>query len=348
MYPLARMLYKNSRAPTSFRRSLSGGMQEFFIHEVTPRDGLQNEKAVLTVDQKLNLIEGLVKSNPASIEVCSFVREDRVPAMAGSAELVQQLSNAGWATDAKARGMHFAALVPNQKGFEAFHNVASPILDTVVVLTSCTESHSKANVGMGLATALKTTCDIIKDAKAEGYRVLAFASLAFGCPFEGNVDPIVVRDIVNAYSELDVDRIVLADTQGKAKPDQVDVLLSPEVLKPSIGRDRIGMHMHNTNGLAHANVLQGVRNGIKHFDSSIGGCGGCNFLPGAQGNISTQSLLKTIEEEMLVHTKEGSRLLHGMDHAEIHKVHVQLESALGNPLPFEYEKGVLEVFDVIQ
>ena len=173
--------------------------QEFFIHEVTPRDGLQNESAVLDVDQKLQLIQGLVQTNPSSIEVCSFVREDRVPAMKGSQELVRRMNEEQWALDAKRAGMNFAALVPNHRGFDTFQNTAGDILDTVVVLTSCTDSHSKANVGLPLAEALDTSCGIIRNALAAGFRVVAFVSLAFGCPFEGAVDPKVVKDIVEAY-----------------------------------------------------------------------------------------------------------------------------------------------------
>ena len=319
--------------------------QEFFIHEVTPRDGLQNESAVLDVDQKLQLIQGLVQTNPGSIEVCSFVREDRVPAMKGSQELVRRMNEEQWALDAKRAGMNFAALVPNHRGFDTFQNTAGDILDTVVVLTSCTDSHSKANVGLPLAEALDTSCGIIRNALAAGFRVVAFVSLAFGCPFEGAVDPKVVKDIVEAYNEQSVSRIVLADTQGVGKPWQVEELLGPEIICPSISRDKIGMHMHDTHRMAHVNIFAGMRAGIRHFDSATGGCGGCNFAPGALGNIATQKLLRAIEEEHVVESRDDAIRLHGMDHVALKKVHEYLEVNLGSKLPFEYDVGVLEMFD---
>lgn len=154
------------------------------IHEVTPRDGLQNEKVILSTQDKVKLVERLVKAKPASIELCSFVRPDLVPVMADAKELCAQLNDTDWATQARQEGMHFAALIPNLRGYEAFVKYEG-ILDTVVCLVSCTESHSKANVNRSMKEALKNTCDLIKAAKKDNFRVQAYASLAFGCPFEG-------------------------------------------------------------------------------------------------------------------------------------------------------------------
>ncbi len=305
--------------------------QNIFVHEVTPRDGLQNEDSVLNVNEKLQVVKHLVRANPASIEVCSFVREDRVPAMRGSAELVQQLSQDETVINAKKSGMNFAALVPNLKGFESFLNAneqSNRLLDTVVVLTSSTESHSKANVGMGLSKALDVTCQIIKNARSENLRVYAFASLAFGCPFEGTVDPNVVKDIIDAYSEMDCTRIVLADTQGVGKPEQVEELINL-IDDKKVPRNKIGMHMHDTHQMAHLNINEGLKFGIQHFDSATGGCGGCNFAPGALGNISTQKLLNAIE----IHDNICN---HGMNHKEIYETQIYLEECLKKKLPFKY------------
>lgn len=302
-----------------------------FIHEVTPRDGLQNENSTLNLDEKVQLVKNIVNTNPASIEVCSFVREDRVPAMKNSTELVERLSEDDKVMQAKTSGMNFAALVPNLRGFETFLNTnerSHGFLDTVVVLTSSTESHSKANVGMSLSNALAVTCKIIENACAENLRVYAFASLAFGCPFEGKVDPNVVKDIVHAYSEMDCTRIVLADTQGVGHPEQVRELVN--LIDEIAPREKIGMHMHDTHQKAHLNIVEGLKLGIQHFDSATGGCGGCNFAPGALGNISTQKLLYTIE------TCTGEKYKHGMDHNAIREAQEHLEHCLEKQLPFKY------------
>ena len=331
-------IWKKNFITTTSKINNNHHQQNIFIHEVTPRDGLQNEKqAILNVDQKIQVVKHLVDTNPSSIEVCSFVREDRVPAMKGSAELVERLSQDDTIIQAKKNGMNFAALVPNLKGFETFlnaNNQSNNLLDTAVVLTSSTESHSKANVGMGLSKALDVTCQIIKNAREENLRVYAFASLAFGCPFEGKVDPNVVKDIVDAYSEMDCTRIVLADTQGVGKPGQVGELINL-IDENKVPRDKIGMHMHDTHQMAHLNIIEGLKYGIQHFDSATGGCGGCNFAPGALGNISTQKLLNTIE--MYDDDDDGKKKYnHGMDHDALYQTQIYLESCLGKDLPFKY------------
>ena len=329
---------KNFITTTSKINNNHQQQQNIFIHEVTPRDGLQNEQAILNVDQKLQVVKHLVDTNPSSIEVCSFVREDRVPAMKGSAELVERLSQDDTIIQAKKNGMNFAALVPNLKGFETFlnaNNQSNNLLDTAVVLTSSTESHSKANVGMGLSKALDVTCQIIKNAREENLRVYAFASLAFGCPFEGKVDPNVVKDIVDAYSEMDCTRIVLADTQGVGKPGQVGELINL-IDENKVPRDKIGMHMHDTHQMAHLNIIEGLKYGIQHFDSATGGCGGCNFAPGALGNISTQKLLNTIEMYDDDDDDGKKKYNHGMDHDALYQTQIYLESCLAKDLPFKY------------
>lgn len=196
---------------------------QLFVHDVTPRDGIQNEETVLGVAQKLELVERLVACGPSSVEVCSFVREDLVPAMAGAADLCGALRTAPFAVDARARGMGFAALVPNARGYEGLlracenpdgDGIGGSPINTVVCLVSCTEAHSKANTRMSVAQALDATLPVIRAAKEEGFRVRAYASMAFDCPFEGIVDQQQVVDISSRFADAGADVVVLADTLG--------------------------------------------------------------------------------------------------------------------------------------
>ena len=291
--------------------------------------GLQNEAKILTLQQKLELVEKLVAAEPASIELASFVRPDLVPAMEHGAELCLMLNDTEWALEAKARGMHFAALVPNLRGY---HNLVQArdgrgddaILDTVVTLVSCSDAHSMANVNRPLEEALDQTLCIIDQAKADGLRVQAYASLAFGCPFEGAVDPAVVQQVVKAYAEHGADVVILADTLGCGLPAQVTELVS--AAKDAIPVERLGLHMHDSHGLAARNIEAGAAAGVRRFDAAVGGCGGCNFVPDAKGNISTQAVLGALE---------SLSIPHAMDTSAVEDCHAYLESVLERRLELD-------------
>ena len=322
------------------------------IHEVTPRDGLQNEKRALKLDQKVNLVKNLVEADFKSIELCSFVREDLVPQMAGSLELCTHLAGTDWIAEAKqlhttaSSVVSFSALVPNLRGFETLCKVNDvngqqgfQLLDTVCILTSCTESHSKANVNMTMSEALLRNETIVAAAKDKGVAVRAYASLAFGCPFEGDVDPKAVDEIVSAYLDWDVEFLVLADTFGHATPQTVkkllDYLASNSLKKLAKTKSEVGkllgFHMHDANGLAAENIKLGIEDyGVRNFDAAIGGCGGCSFIEGAEGNIATEKLVS------LLNTLNIS---HGLDEHLISKANHDLEKALKRKLKHSIEKG---------
>lgn len=311
------------------RRAIAAPARRFssaLIHEVTPRDGLQNEKAILSLDQKLGLVRRLVESQPDSIELTSFVRADIIPAMADSTDLCLALNDADWALEAKAKGMHFAGLVPNVKGYEQLLKArggrgGDAVLDTVVCIVSCSDSHSRANVRRPFTEALEATCTIIDRAKEEGLRVQAYASLAFGCPLEGDVDPDVVQGVVEKYAAHGADTIVLADTLGAGTPEQTTHLVS--AAKRVVPVERLALHMHDTRGNAQANVAAAAELGVRRFDCATGGCGGCNFVPGAKGNISTQATLAVLE---------AMGIAHGMDWERLGDAHAFLEAAVGREL----------------
>ena len=214
------------------------------LHDVTPRDGLQNEEAILTTESKLALIEKLLAANPTSVEVTSFVRADLIPALADASELCKRLADAEWAARARAEGVRFAGLVPNMRGYETLREHRDA-LDTVCVLTSSTDSHSKANVNRTIAEALEATCAVITQARSEGFTVQAYVSMCFGCPFEGEVDPAVVQDIVQAYAEVDADMIVICDTLGIGYPEQADVLLG-NAIESGVPVETLALHIHDT------------------------------------------------------------------------------------------------------
>ena len=211
------------------------------VHEVAPRDGLQNEKAILPTEKKLALLRRLVATSPASIEVSSFVRADLIPALADADELCERLWDQPWAQRARDDGMAFAGLVLNKRGFERFHRSQ---LDTATVVVACSESFSKRNANRSVADALALACEMIEDGRKEGLRMRGYTSVTFGCPFDGDVDPARVHDAIVAMGEAGADAVVLGDTTGVGRPDQVRSILEDalRVLPP----ERLGLHMHDT------------------------------------------------------------------------------------------------------
>lgn len=273
------------------------------MHEVAPRDGLQNETAVLPTDTKLALLRDLVAAAPKSIEVTSFVRADVMPALADADELCARMWEEPWAVEARAAGMRFAGLVMNERGFERFGRSG---LDTATVLISCTDQASKANSNRTFDEALKLTSRLIEVGNAEGYTMRGYASMAFGCPFEGETDPGRVDAAVAAMAEAGAADILLADTIGVGYPHQVRTLGSAAL--KHVPPERLGLHMHDTYGRAAENCAEGVAMGMVHMDAAVGGCGGCPFAPGAAGNLATETLLATLDASGVDHGVDAERL----------------------------------------
>mmetsp|Transcript_10802 Transcript_10802/g.17548 ORF Transcript_10802/g.17548 Transcript_10802/m.17548 type:complete len:337 (-) Transcript_10802:194-1204(-) len=306
------------------------------VHEVAPRDGLQNEKAALSLEDKIELCRLLASSSPSSIELTSFVRPDRVPNLKDAKELCAALADQEWYHTARSRGMPFAALVPNMRGLDnlltaresSSGNDGCP--DTCVLITSCTDSHSKANVGRPIKEALEATMKVLEVARKEGLGVRAYCSMAFGCPFEGEVDPAVVVDISRAYAEGGAHVLGIADTLGCATPAQTRLLVNDimDALKAVENAPKISLHMHDTNGRARDNCIEGMKIGVREFDAAVGGCGGCNFAPGAKGNLSTQGLLYAIDQ---------AGCEHSVLEDELAVAHGFLEDKLQRPLDQSYE-----------
>ncbi len=245
------------------------------IHEVVLRDGIQNEKRIVPTEEKLRLIGDLVACGIRRIEVSSFVNPKLVPQMADAEEL--------WERIVRRRGVLYSALILSGGGLERAIRCRVP---HVGIFVSASETHSRKNSNKSVSAALKEAVRLIGRAQDAGMKVRAGVMNAFGCAYEGAVPLGKVLRIVRAYTRTGPDEICLADSSGMANPPQVEkVLLRVRV---EAGLPALSLHLHNTRGLGLANVYAALRQGVSIFDTSLGGLGGCPFIPGARGNIATE------------------------------------------------------------
>jgi isopropylmalate/homocitrate/citramalate synthase len=244
--------------------------------DVGPRDGLQNEPDVLAPDVRAELVNRLAAAGLPRIEAASFVRDDRVPQMAGAEEVVARIDDR--------EGTEFAGLVLNMKGYERLRQTK---LGRVNCTLAATESFNQRNGNMSLDQALTQAMAIVGVSELP---TTATISVAFGCPFEGHVDPGHVAELC---AQLEADEIVLADTIGVATPTQVERLVE----RVLTGTRDVGVHLHNTRNTGYANALAALEAGATVLDASVGGLGGCPYAPKATGNIATEDLVYLLEGE---------------------------------------------------
>ena len=257
------------------------------LFEVGPRDGLQNERNPLSLEVKLAYIEALLASGMRDVEVGAFVREDRIPQMAHSHQIFSKLAQKGYT---KKRGLTLWALCPNEKGLD---RAIEADCRAIGVFTGATDSFTNRNIGMSVKESLKVFERITERAHKEKMRVRGYLSVCWGCPFEGKVKASKVVKLARNLLDLGVEQVSLGDTIGVATPREVvDLLLQ---LKPEITRDEIAGHFHDTRGTALPNCLAAVGFGVRTLDSSSGGLGGCNYAPGASGNVATEDLVYMLE-----------------------------------------------------
>jgi hydroxymethylglutaryl-CoA lyase len=257
--------------------------ENVIINDVGPRDGLQNQQKILTPEQRVELVEALMKAGVRNIEVGSFVSPKAVPAMAGADQLFAALP-----VDA---GMNYTALIPNMKGYELATQAGARSVSMVLYGS---EGMAQKNVNMGKQQAEEVTADILKRAHTDGIRVTATIAVAYECPFDGPVDPAETAQIADRFLQLGADEICIADTIGAANPRQVRDLTSR--LVDAHGGERLSCHFHDTRAMGLANVFAGIESGIRKFDASIGGLGGCPFAPGASGNVATEDVVMMLEQ----------------------------------------------------
>ena len=240
------------------------------ICEVGPRDGLQNERDVLSPETRAELVNKLAAAGLPVVEAVSFVSAERVPQMAGAEEVVDGIE--------RRDGTVYAGLALNEKGYDRLREAA---LDEVRFALGATESFSKRNANASVGEAAAAAEQVLARAREDGVRSTVTISVAFGCPFEGRVDPAKVVELASRLSAAD--EVVLADTIGVATPKQVRGLIEESGAR--------GFHGHNTRNTGFANAYAALEGGATTLDSSIGGLGGCPFAPKATGNIATEDLV---------------------------------------------------------
>lgn len=259
-------------------------MPREFVHlqEVGPRDGLQNEQIPLTPEIRASLVNRLVACGISRIQIGSFVNPRRVPQMLGT--------NLVWHLIKKTPSVRFSVLVLNEKGLEAALKERIPHIEVYV---SASETHSIKNTGFTVDEALLKAVKIIDTAIEAGLTVTAGVMCAFGCFYEGRVAHKAVIRLVNAFERYSPTEICLADTTGMGEPQQLTELLKQ--VATNVGIQRIALHLHHTHGRGYDNLKAALAMGVRNFDTSLGGMGGCPFIPGAAGNIATERSVPIIE-----------------------------------------------------
>jgi len=252
------------------------------INDVGPRDGLQNQPRILAVAQRLALIRSLRDAGMQHIQVAAFVSPKAVPAMAGAAEIM-----AGLPADDAA----YSVLVPNMKGYELALAAGARQVEMVVYGS---DGMAQANVRMNRFEADAVAAAILDRAAADGLAVTITMSVAFECPFEGRVTPDRAMQSAARFLGAGAQEFIVADTIGAATPDRVRALAEALLAEHAAGQ--LGCHFHDTRALGLANVYAALDAGIRRFDASIGGLGGCPFAPGASGNVATEDVVMLLEQ----------------------------------------------------
>ncbi|TCT04816.1 hydroxymethylglutaryl-CoA lyase [Paralcaligenes ureilyticus] len=287
-------------------------MDQLYITDVALRDGLQNQQIMVATSAKLELIKLLVASGVQSLEATSFVSPKHVPQMADASAIISQLN-------IDLPNLRASVLVPNMKGLE--RACAAGVKEIAVVLAA-TEIMNQKNINMSLETATKMSEQTLRAAKSAGLRTRAYIAVAFDCPFEGPTSPATVLRLSAKMHTAGADEIIIADTIGSASPCEVKKLLSAVVQTVPIARTSV--HFHDTRGMGLANAWAALEIGIRRFDASTGGIGGCPFAPGAAGNLATEDLV-LMARQCGLHTNINLLgLLAAIDYAE-----KQLQRTLG-------------------
>lgn len=256
--------------------------QRVNLVDVGPRDGLQNEKQMISADIKVELVDRLTDAGFASIEVTSYVSPKWVPQMSDAAEVMSRIR--------RRPGVTYSVLVPNMKGLGDEHSgalAAKP--DEVVVFGAASEAFSQKNINCSIAESIERFRPVVATAREHGIRVRGSISCALGCPYQGEVEPAAVEYVARLMKEIGVQHVGVADTIGVGTPEKtrraIDAALRVYDLADVSG------HFHDTYGMATANVYACLEMGISTFDSSIAGLGGCPYAKGATGNVATEDVL---------------------------------------------------------
>ena len=259
-----------------------------YVNDVAVRDGFQIEKSFVPTSTKVELINQLSRTGLHKIEATSFVSPKAVPALADALEVLAGID--------RVPGVIYVALVPNLRGVQ---NAASAPrkADELNAVVSASETHNRANINRTHEQSLAELPAMVRVAREAGMKITMSLSTTFGCPFEGRVHEDVVFDFVERFRDLGFDGISLADTTGMANPRQVRELTAQVLARfPPPDETYYTLHFHNTRGMGLANVVAGIEAGVRSFDGSLSGLGGCPFAPGATGNICTEDMVNMLQD----------------------------------------------------
>src|SRR5579863_4073110 len=279
------------------------------IVEVGPRDGLQNEKAQVTVDARVAFIESLLAAGLHTIEVGAFVSPKAIPQMVGSDEVLRRVSRQG--------GGEFHVLVPNEKGYEAARAAGAKV---IAVFGSASEGFSRANINCSVAESIERFKPVIARARADGLKVRGYISCVLGCPYDGEVKPKAVVDVAKVLWDLGCYEVSLGDTIGVGTPTKARELL--RAVAGHVPLAHLAMHFHDTYGQALANLYAGIEEGARVIDSAAGGLGGCPYAPGATGNVATEDV---------VYMLEGLGVTTGVDMTKLVEATNDISKLIGRP-----------------
>ena len=291
------------------------------LYEVSPRDGLQNEAASVPLAGKLRLIDALIASGLRRVEITSFVSPKWIPQLADADDLAEAVL--------AHRGIEvtYSALCPNARGLERAKAVG---IEEIAVFLSASETHNKKNVNKTIDETLAAFVDTVAPAREAGMRVRGYVSTVWGCPYEGPVSPEKSIAIAKKLYAMGCYQISFGDTIGAGTPK-----LTREIVMRALGElpnEAVALHMHDTRGTALANILIGLELGVRHFDASVGGMGGCPYAPGAAGNVATEDL---------VYMLHGMGVATGVDLERLVESARVAESLVGRPLPGKVHKAGL-------
>lgn len=301
--------------------------EKIYITDVGPRDGLQNQAKILTLAERVELIHALIAANIPAIEIGSFVSPKAVPAMAATAEVAAALTAADTV---------ISALVANYKGYELAKAAGVKVINLPIAASN---TMNENNIAKNNDQAVTMAVDIIAAGKKAGIDSVPYVVTAWECPFEGLVDEKVVIDIAATFFAAGAKTVVIADTIGAANPAQVKSLFNKLIAE--FGANSLGAHFHDTRGFGVANAFAAVETGIRKFDGSIGGLGGCPFAPGATGNVATEDLAVLFEQMGFDTGIDLSRLIAASNLAK----KLTGNCAGGHALPWlkkQQEKGLLQ------
>lgn len=248
------------------------------IVEVGPRDGLQNERAFVPPDVKVEFITALARAGLRTIEAGAFVHPEWIPQMADTAEVYEQIP--------KNDEIDYPVLVPNERGLD---RALEADVQSIAIFTAASETFNKRNVNMSIDESFRNFVPVVARAREHGLKIRGYVSCSLGCPYEGDVPPEKVLEVTARLLDLDCTEVSIGDTIGVGTPLQVQGLLA--LLMAVIPPSRLAMHFHDTRGTALVNTLAALEMGISTFDASAGGLGGCPYAPGASGNLATEDLV---------------------------------------------------------